>query len=158
MTRVMFVCLGNICRSPMAEGLLLHKLDQRGLSDAFRVESSGTGGWHAGEPPDPRTLAELRRHGIGLDSRAQQLKAHHEADFDWFLCMDSDNLHNARAILGDSAKHKLHLTLAPTSGGSVPDPYYGGVDGFGTVYRMLDESLDAWLDRWTAGQGFEPNG
>ena len=144
---VLFVCLGNICRSPMAEGLFAHKVRERGLTDRFRVESAGTAAYHEGERPDSRTLEVLRRNGIRLDSRARQVRRDDFEQFDWILAMDRSNLGNLRRICPEAYAHRLHLTLEPTGGADVPDPYYGGPGGFDHNFAQLDEALEIWLDR-----------
>jgi protein-tyrosine phosphatase len=147
--RVLFVCLGNICRSPMADALLLHKVDQRGLSDRFEVDSAGTGAWHAGQPPDPRTQDTLRAHGVPVVGRARQVVPADFERFDHILAMDRSNLARLRRLAPQGQQDRLALTLQVTTGGEVPDPYYGDGNGFETVYRLLDEALDRWIVRWT---------
>ena len=147
---VLFVCLGNICRSPMAEGLFLHLVAQRGLSDRFRIESAGTAAYHVGERPDRRTLAVLRKNGISLNSLARQVRADDFHTFDWILAMDASNLSNLRQICPDHLTHKLHKTLEPLGGADVQDPYYGGPDGFDRNFAELEEALAIWLDRMIA--------
>lgn len=150
MTSVLFVCLGNICRSPMAEGILRKKLKERGLTEAFVVDSAGTAGYHAGGPADPRTLEVLRRQGALCDMTARQVRPDDFSTFDWILAMDRSNLVDLKAIARGGARATISLALEPTSHGDVPDPYYGGPGGFDRVYAMLDEAIDAWLDIWTA--------
>ena len=144
MTRVLFVCLGNICRSPMAEGVFLKLLEQRGLGDAFEVDSCGTAAYHQGERPDPRTLETLARHGMRLDSTARALRSQDAERFDWILTMDQSNYQDTRRRLGESAP-----VYAVLEGASVPDPYYGGRNGFEEVYQLLVPALEGWLDRMT---------
>lgn len=136
--RILFVCLGNICRSPLAEGILRH-VAKDGLVDA---DSAGTGGWHIGDPPDRRSIAVARKHGI--DISRQRCRKVHAGDFEAFdliLAMDGSNLANLRAMAPPATQHKLHLFLAYTQGitRDVPDPYYEGPEGFETVYNMLFE-------------------
>jgi len=145
---VMFVCLGNICRSPLAHALFVHKARERGLADRFDVDSAGTAAYHTGKPPDPRTRAVLAKHGVKSVGAARQASPADFDRFDHILAMDRQNLRNLRAIAPSGLASRIRLALEPTSGGEVPDPYYGGVDGFGQVYAMLDEALDAWLERW----------
>lgn len=144
---VLFVCLGNICRSPMAEGLFVHLVAQRGLGDRFHIESAGTAAYHVGESPDRRTLAVLRKNGISLDSRARQVRGDDFHEFDWILAMDDSNLANLRRVCPDHLTHKLHKTLEPIGGADVADPYYGGPSGFDDNFAELDRALGLWLDR-----------
>ena len=146
MKRVLFVCLGNICRSPMAHGVLQHRLHERGLAHLIDVDSCGTSGYHAGDAPDPRTLAVLRRHGVELHHASRQLHPTDAHTFDLILCADASNVRNSLAILGPAAAPKVHKILAPTTGADVPDPYYGGDSGFDDVFDMLGDALDAWID------------
>lgn len=144
MTRVLFVCLGNICRSPMAEGIFQKLVADRGLQDRFEIDSCGTSGWHAGEPPDPRTLAVLARNGVHLTSRARAL-VHADRTFDYILALDDGNLRDVQRKLGADAP--VFPVLLHVGGGQVPDPYYGGNEGFEAVYAMLVPALEAWLQR-----------
>ena len=150
MTSVLFVCLGNICRSPMAEGLLQHLVRERGLADRYRIESAGTAAYHVGELPDRRTLAVLRAHGISLHSRSRQVRDSDFDEFDWILAMDQSNYRNLMRICPDHRVERVHKTLEPLGGGDVQDPYYGGPSGFDDNYAELEEALGAWLDRWEA--------
>lgn len=145
--RILMVCLGNICRSPMAHALLAHKLVERRLTHRFEVDSCGTGPWHVGERPDPRTLDVLRAYAVPCTHRGRQLNAS-DADFDWILCMDAANLVNVRQALGPAVHDKAYLVLEPVGGGDVPDPYAGGPEDFLAVYQQLDRATDAWLARW----------
>ncbi len=146
-THVLFVCLGNICRSPMAEGLFLHLVRKQGRQDAFHVESAGTAGYHVGEAPDPRTLDVLRRNGIQLGSRAQQVADADFGRFDWIFAMDDANLADLRRRCPTAYRDRLHKVLEPLGGDDVADPYYGGPDGFDVNFAQLEEALTAWLDR-----------
>ena len=150
MKRVLFVCLGNICRSPMAHGVLEHRLRERGLEHLIEVDSCGTSGYHAGDPPDPRTLAVLRKHGVDLHHSSRQLRPADGDTFDLILCADNSNVRNTLAMLRPAAASKVHKILAPTTGADVPDPYYGGPSGFDDVFDMLGDALDAWIDRLIA--------
>jgi len=173
--RVLFVCLGNICRSPLAEGVFRHLVRARGLDDQFEIDSAGTGGWHAGERADPRMRAVARRHGIELESRARQVAPEDWQRFDWILAMDRDNLKALEAHRrAHSGPARLHLFRAfdpevatpdirlshhgkgHGEGGlgkhaDVPDPYYGGAEGFETVYTMVRRTSEALLDALAAG-------
>lgn len=144
MPSVLFVCLGNICRSPMAEGIARQRAADKGVSARF--DSAGTIGHHAGERADPRTRAVLERHGIPYDGRSRKLTADDFEQFDLILAMDRSNLADMTAICPADHRHKLRLVLEPTGGGEVPDPYYGGPDGFDAGYRMLLAAIDRWLD------------
>ena len=146
-TSVLFVCLGNICRSPMAEGLFTDLVRREGLADRFRIESAGTGSWHADERADPRTLEVLAKHGIQLDSRARQVQDEDFERFEWILAMDRSNLENLRSRCPTDFRSRLYLTLEPLGGGDVPDPYWGGPSGFDDNFALLTRALEAWLER-----------
>lgn len=153
-TGVLFVCLGNICRSPLAEGIFLHLARLHGVHDRFDIESCGTGGWHAGEPADPRSIAVAAQRGITLDHSARQFNP--RADFARFGCilaMDRSNLRDIQAAAEtsglDASGARLMLSYAPRAAEltslDVPDPYYGGSDGFHRVFDMLHESCEVLL-------------
>lgn len=145
---VLFMCLGNICRSPLAEGIFLHLAARRGARDRFLVDSCGTGGWHAGEPPDPRALAEAARHGVHLPSRARRLEPREDSRrFDLIVAMDAQNREDAIRAGVPGEKIRLMRSFDPAAGElDVPDPYYGGVEGFGRVYDMLAAACGGLLD------------
>jgi len=139
--KILMVCLGNICRSPLAEGLLSSKLPK----DNFLVDSAGTGDWHIGSKPDERSIAVARKHG--LDISHQKGKQFIKSDFDFFdyiYVMDKNNYNNVLALAeNDSQKNKVQLILNelfPGENVDVPDPYFGLENGFEIVYGMLDES------------------
>lgn len=139
--RLLIVCLGNICRSPMAEGALRARLREAGLADAVDVDSAGTGGWHAGQAPDPRAIACASRHGVELGQlRARQLDPRDYGEFDWILCADPDNLRDVRARAPATARARTGLLLpwAGQGGDAIPDPYEGGVAEFERVWRLVD--------------------
>ena len=152
--RLCFVCLGNICRSPLAEGIFLHLAEQRGLADRFAVDSSGTGGWHVGNAADPRSIAVAAKHGVDLPSRARQFASADIDQFDLFLAMDTSN----RDTLVDRGVPSGRVRLIRSFDSSlpadhaldVPDPYYGGDDGFDTVYDMLVTACNGLLDELTS--------
>jgi protein-tyrosine phosphatase len=144
--RILFVCLGNICRSPLAEGILRHL----SLGYPVDVDSAGTGGWHIGDLPDPRSIAVARRHGIDIaGQRGRKIDAGDFAAFDLIFAMDRNNLATLRALAPPATQHKLHLFLGYTLGveRDVPDPYYGGPEGFDTVYNMLFEGCSSLIGR-----------
>ena len=141
---VLFVCAGNICRSPLAEGIFRHYVEQEGLLDKFVIDSAGTGGWHAGEMPDKRSRAVAAAHGIQLTGRARQFKLKDLKQFDRIIAMDRSNFRDLQAQCDPGDLQKLHLMQdfeePPRKGGDVPDPYYGGNQGFEEVFRILERS------------------
>lgn len=148
--RVCFVCLGNICRSPTAEGVFLHLLDQAQLEDRVIADSAGTAGYHVGERPDPRTLATARGRGFSLPGVARQFVASDFERFDYILAMDRSNLSVLERLApDDEARAKLHLFRdfdpASPAGSEVPDPYYGGEDGFENVFDICTAAADGLL-------------
>jgi protein-tyrosine phosphatase len=153
---VLFVCLGNICRSPLAEGVFRAELERRGWTDLVDVDSCGTGGWHVGESPDPRSVDVALEHDVDISAqRSRQLHRDDYGRFDWVVAMDRDN---ERVILqrqpsGASCRVVRMLSYHPSSTlEDVPDPYYGGVRGFDTVYELLVASASALLDAVMEGR------
>lgn len=149
--RVLFVCMGNICRSPTAHGVMESKLAAAGLR--IEVDSAGTHGYHVGAPPDERSQAHAKRRGYELSAqRARQLQAADFERFDLVLAMDEDNLARAAAICPRSRRDRLQLFLPHALGEqaprAVPDPYYGGAEGFETVLDLVERACDALIDRW----------
>lgn len=146
---VLFVCMGNICRSPTAESVFRAHVGHAGLQDRVLIESAGIGDWHVGEPPDHRAITHARRRGYHLDSvRARQVRQEDFARFDWILAMDLNNLRDLSAMRpADFAGHLgLFLDFAPELGmREVPDPYYGGADGFETVLELTERASGALL-------------
>jgi protein-tyrosine phosphatase len=134
---ILMVCLGNICRSPLAEGILRTK-----LTTDFFVDSAGTGGWHAGQSPDERSIATARNYGIDISN--QKARKFTVSDFDTFdhiFVMDQSNFKDVLNLAPDDvAKSKVALILGPSK--EVPDPYYGGQDGFEKVYHLLDQACE----------------
>jgi len=154
--RICFVCLGNICRSPTAEAVMRHRLAEAGLDGAVVVESAGTGSWHVGEPADRRARAEARARGIAMDGTARQLVADDLARFDLIIAMDEENAADARALArgaGEVAKVRLLREFDPTATGdlSVPDPYFGGPEGFEEVFDMVDRACLGLIEHLRAG-------
>lgn len=148
--RVLFVCLGNICRSPLAEGVFRHLVHERGLGDRVRIDSAGTGAWHVGEGPDRRSVAVAREHGIELEGQqARQVTKVDFQTFDLVIAMDRENLQNLRGLPGDD-QADLHLLREfdpeAVEDLEVPDPYYGGPNGFDHVYELVRRSCEVLLD------------
>jgi protein-tyrosine phosphatase len=142
--RILFVCMGNICRSPTAEGVMRHLLAERGLEDEIEVQSAGTGGWHAGSPPDARSTRAAAARGITLEGAAQPVTRADFEDFDLLVAMDRDNLADLRAIAPPGTEHKIRLLLG--EGRDVPDPYYGGPHGFENVLDLVETACEQLLD------------
>jgi protein-tyrosine phosphatase len=145
MSSVLFVCLGNICRSPMAEGLARQRWAER--LPGVQVDSAGTGDWHRGQPPDARAVAVAAAHGVDLSAlRARQCTVADAQRFDLILCADRDNLDAVRRLLGPRAEGRCDLLLryAGIAGAhDVPDPYYGDLSAFEQVFALLRDAIDA---------------
>ena len=141
---VLFVCMGNICRSPTAEGVFRHFLTEAGLSDEVHADSAGTHAYHTGEPPDRRAQAAAERRGYALDDiRARRVSDLDFEGFDFIVAMDEDNLLNLRESAEETHHHKIRLFLefARDSGmREVPDPYYGGAQGFERVLDLVEDA------------------
>lgn len=148
--RVLFVCAGNICRSPLAEGIFRHLADEAGRGGEFDIDLAGTGSWHQGERPDRRSIAVAAGHGIDIsDQRARRIASADFGRFDLILAMDQDNLKNLRKAAPADALGKLHLfnALALGSNKEIPDPYYGDREDFEAVYTMLLAGCSALLPK-----------
>jgi protein-tyrosine phosphatase len=160
MIEVCFVCLGNICRSPTGEGVLLHLLEQRGLSGQIGVDSAGTAAYHIGEPADSRSARHALRRGVTLPSRGRQFREADFERFDYVLAMDSSNLASLQALSKGRYDDKLHLLLDfdanSPSGSSVPDPYYGGEAGFEHVLDLCFSACEQLLDHLVETHGLTP--
>ncbi|MFW6233832.1 MAG: low molecular weight protein-tyrosine-phosphatase [Spirochaetota bacterium] len=152
MTRIMFVCTGNICRSPMAHGVFLHRSRERGMEHLFDVESSGTTAYHVGEPMDRRAASELSRHGIRFENHAKGFRARDAAAFDLILAMDQSNYRALVRMLDDQTAPRVRMFRSFDPEGSelaeVPDPWYGGTEGFAEVYTTINRTVGAILDRY----------
>jgi protein-tyrosine phosphatase len=154
-TRVLFVCLGNICRSPLAENVFRHLAERRGVGHRFEIDSAGTSGYHRGAPPDRRSAEAARRRGLELVGASRQLTAQDLRRFDWVVAMDAENLEAIEALAsatgGTARVHRLR-EWDPAGGGAldVPDPYYGGPRGFDDVHEMVERSCAALLDHLLA--------
>jgi protein-tyrosine phosphatase len=149
MERVLFVCLGNICRSPLAEGVMRRLVEDRGLAGRIEVDSAGTGAWHVGEAPDPRSIEVADRNGVSLDGQfARKVRPADFKSFTRIVAMDQSNMRDLMAVAPNGAPADLRLLrdTDPLGPGDVPDPYYGGPDGFDNVYQMVERSCRALLD------------
>lgn len=141
--RLLFVCLGNICRSPAAEGVMRHILEREGLLDCLEAASAGTGGWHVGQLPDSRMRQHAAKRGYILNSRARQFRLADLNEFDLILAMDRHNLRDLQALARNEAggeKFRLFGDFVRSRPGEdVPDPYYGGAAGFETVLDQVED-------------------
>lgn len=147
---VLFVCMGNICRSPLAEGIFRQGLADAGLSELVVVDSAGTGNWHQGDGPDPRSVETALRHGIDISGqRARQVAPGDFDRFDMIFAMDRSNEATMRARAPSALHGKIMLFLDHTLGSraDVPDPYYGGEDGFEDVYQLLREGCSELVSK-----------
>lgn len=149
--RILFVCLGNICRSPLAEGLFGEAVAAQGLQARYEADSAGTNRYHTGELPDPRTRQNAESHGLVLTHRARTFGPADFDEFDLIVCMDQQNVQNVLALArnaADEAKVRLMRLHDPEPGdGQVPDPYFGGADGFEQVYQILQRATLGLLSR-----------
>ncbi|GAK33504.1 protein-tyrosine-phosphatase [Iodidimonas nitroreducens] len=158
MIGVLFICMGNICRSPMAEGIFRARLEASGLSKQDRaliqIDSAGTLGYHADSPPDRRAIALAKSRGIDISGqRARKVSAQDFKRFDYLLAMDRDNLHILQDMAPEGLSHRasLILSFAPDVAlDEVPDPYYGGEQGFLRCYQLIDEAAAGFLDHLIA--------
>lgn len=148
---VLFVCLGNICRSPLAEGVFQHLVNQAGIAHRFHIDSAGTSGYHAGDPPDERTSTVARARGIELTSRSRQLLQQDLQRFDYLIVMDEDNRAGVERLARKEApRAKVHLLreFDKEADGdlNVPDPYYGGPRGFEDVHDIVERCCRVLLE------------
>ena len=154
--RLLMLCMGNICRSPMAEGALRARLHVAGLAGDVEVDSAGTGGWHAGEPPDARAVATAAAHGIDIAGlRARKLLVEDFERFDWILCADRDNLAQAQARKPITS-HGRPVLLLEWAGRrvrrEVPDPYEGGPRDFARAWALVDDAAARIVERIRDGR------
>ena len=149
--RLLMVCMGNICRSPMAEGALRARLASAGLQHAVEVDSAGTGGWHAGEPPDPRAIQAAADHGVDIAmQRARQLAPGDYDRFDWILCADRDNLREVGARRPATSRLRSALLLEWSGKRrfrEIPDPYTGGRRDFIQAWKLADDAAQRIVQR-----------
>ena len=157
---VLFVCTGNICRSPTAEGVFSGLLKTRGLSERIRVDSAGTHDYHPGKRPDPRSRLAAERRGYGIDHlRARVVEQNDFADFDYVLAMDRNNYHDLVRMCPDAYRSRLHMMLAFAPQlriDEVPDPYFGNAGGFETVLDIVEIAVEGLIDHVVAGLRDEP--
>lgn len=158
-SKLLFVCLGNICRSPAAENIMNHLIEQAGLGDRIVCDSAGTGGYHIGSPPDRRMSTAAQQQGIILKGRARQFQKSDFEEFDLILAMDLENYQNIIAL--DPRGHyrdKVRLMCSfctRHAAREVPDPYYGGAEGFNKVIDLLLDACEGLLQHVTSNQGLE---
>ena len=148
MIKLMFVCIGNICRSPLAEAVLKNKVLQANLEDYIYIESSGTAAYHLGENPDPRTTSVALKHHVPISHKAQQLNTHHFITFDYNIVMDDSNSENVAKIKpsnSTSAYFKLRDFDSLHKGSDVIDPWFGCEEGFEECYQTIDRCTDELL-------------
>jgi protein-tyrosine phosphatase len=157
--RVLFVCLGNICRSPSAEGVMRALVLEAGLEDRIELDSAGTGGWHVGSPPDERATAAAAARGIALEGSARRVRADDFDDFDLILAMDRSNLSDLRELArSEDQREKVRLLreFDPAGEGvedlDVPDPYYGAAGGFEEVLELVHAACRGLLEQLRAGE------
>jgi protein-tyrosine phosphatase len=154
--RLLFVCMGNICRSPTAEGVMRGLLREQGLEDAVEVDSAGVGDWHAGSPPDERATAAARARGVTLTGSARMIAPRDFEDYDLILAADRSNVRDLETVTPPGARARIHLLreFDPDAEGApdldVPDPYYGGPDGFERVLDLVDAACRGLLDHLRA--------
>ena len=146
--KVLFVCMGNICRSPTAEGVFRHKVEQAGLTDSVLIDSAGTHDYHIGDPPDPRSCAAAARRGYDLTTlRARQVTRSDFDSFDYVLAMDDVNYRHLERLCspGHRAKLRMFVEFSGQDVEGVPDPYYGGTQGFDRVLDLIEDASDGLL-------------
>ncbi|MEN8243161.1 MAG: low molecular weight protein-tyrosine-phosphatase [Chloroflexota bacterium] len=156
-TKILFVCQGNIIRSPLAEHLFSQLAVEAGLGDKYQVDSAGTISYHTGESPDARMRQVAARHGLVYDGQARQVRIADFDRFDWIIPADSSNLRDLKRLArGPEDEAKLHTMRSfdpqGSSTDSVPDPYYGGIDGFEVTYQIVRRSCQGLLDALESGK------
>lgn len=153
-TSLLFVCLGNICRSPLAESVFRHLARERGVEHEFEVDSAGTSGYHAGSPPDARSVATARSRGVEVAGASRRIGANDLERFDYVIVMDGENLGEVMRlhaeVRGSARVHRLREWDPEADDLDVPDPYYGGAQGFDRVHDLVERSCKALLDHLVA--------
>jgi len=157
--KLLFVCLGNICRSPTAEGVMRDLVRREGLEDEIEIDSAGTGAWHVGSAPDARASAAAAACGVVLEGQARKVTPEDFEQFDLILAMDGSNLHDLKELVEDDqqrTKVRLMREFDPASEGlsdlDVPDPYYGGDSGFADVFDLVTAACEGLLAQIRAGE------
>lgn len=148
MIKILFVCLGNICRSPLAEAIFNQKIKDKKLESRISCDSAGTANYHVGESPDPRTIEVANNHGIPVSHRGQQFKMKHSEEFQYLIAMDRSNYQNMVQEMGSESDTLIMMRDFDLQGKSkdVPDPYYGGMNGFEDMFQILDRSTDEFMN------------
>jgi protein-tyrosine phosphatase len=159
MVKILFVCLGNICRSPLAEALFNHKAKHLKLSQFFYVDSYGTGNYHIGSQPDPRTIRSATKHGVEIFHACRQLVTSDTTNFDYIMAMDRSNLQNILLLSSAPAEQENVFMMRDfdleNPGADVPDPYHGGEREFQEVFDILDKSLDNFIEHLKSRHSLE---
>lgn len=149
MIKVLFVCMGNICRSPTAEGVFRHKIKEAGLDNHIHIDSAGTHAYHVGEPPDGRAQKAAMKRSVDLSKqRARRVKSQDFEEFDYVIAMDMNNEADMQSVCPEGLEEKIHLFLkfaSNTNTVEVPDPYYGGGNGFEIVLDLVEDAADGLI-------------
>lgn len=149
-TRILFVCMGNICRSPLAESIFRHLARERGVEDRFEIDSAGTSSYHVGDPPDPRSVSTALARGVTVSGASRSIDERDLREFDYVIVMDADNLAFVdrlhATVDGGARLHRLREWDLTGTALDVPDPYFGGTRGFDDVHDIVERSCAALLD------------